>query len=223
MAPNLLFKAAFVRGDYNPVSVTETNKSDVRTDFVLENIYAHLLQSEHYFPAISAVNRKELDVLRDLSRIVDDFKLNYSNTLSAMCSDLQVTQDSIRTVVLGVCNEVFCEGITWGRIVALCVFAAELALHALVNGFSEDVVDLIYNCFYQYVNDNLRSWIENHGGWEGVKQLSNGRCEESRKISETQPNSSSSSWAKSVLHGTVRMFGTLARLANVTGEAVSFA
>lgn len=165
MAPNLLVKAAFVRGDYDSSKQVRDGTKSIRTDFILQNVYAHLIKNGSSFQAIPAANYKEEKVISDVLEIVDCFRMNYLSTIQKLCSQLEFTNDTMGTVLSGVSNELFCEGITWSRIIALFVYVGELTLLCLVKNYSSDLVDVMYECFCKLVKENLSGWVEDHGGW----------------------------------------------------------
>lgn len=172
MAPNLLVKAAFVRGDYDPSKQVRDETQTIRTNFVLTNVYAHLIKDGYNFQAIPPENSKEEKIIGDIFGIVDSFRMSYLPTIQALCSELEFSCETIGTVLSGVANELFCEGITWSRIVAFFVYVGELTLLGLVKCYSResriDLVIAMYQCFYCVVSQNLNGWVEDHGGWVSV-------------------------------------------------------
>ncbi|GFU45563.1 apoptosis regulator BAX [Nephila pilipes] len=215
MAPNLLVKAAFVRGDYDSANSVCVDEKSISTDFILQNAYSHLIKNGANFQAIRPTNYKEEQLIQDLLNIVDDFKLSFIGSIKVLTSDLEFAPNTLGTVLQGVANELFCEGITWSRIIALFVFVGELTLQCLANDYPRSIVDVIYECFCKLVKETLINWIVEHGGWEGVRSLSKKRDDSNPEI--TTPQSSDKGWAKSIFHSTVRIFGTLALLANSSG------
>ncbi|KAG8201614.1 hypothetical protein JTE90_012685 [Oedothorax gibbosus] len=217
MAPNLLVKAAFVRGDYDSSKPVPDETKTIRTDFILQNVFAHLIKNGSSFQAIPPQNYKEEKVISDIIDIVNSFRMNYLSTIQNLCSQLEFSNDTMGTVLSGVANELFCEGITWSRIIALFVYVGELTLLCLVKNYSSDLVNVMYECFRKLVKENLSGWVEDHGGWEGIQSLCKSRGESNRHLPENSLPSDKG-WAKSILHGTVRMIGTIAHIANTTGQ-----
>lgn len=210
MPPNLFVKQDYIRGEYEPVQKKDI-KNSVRTDFILKNVYAHLLGIKC---DCNSVNKEEGNVLEGVIETVDAFRKTYANTVRGLCSEIgEVTEDTLHSVLLGVSNELFNEGITWGRIIALFVFVGELTVICIARNESNPIVDVMYECFARLVREKLESWIEDHNGWEGITSLA-------LAIQEDNPSKNSNTWAKSLLYGTVRMIGTLALIANSTSNVV---
>lgn len=226
MAPNLVCKSRHLHDPFSSGSTSAARpnslriKSRVRTHFVINNIFYYLLEDyDEQETEITALNASETEVLETFKKVVDEFKLNYSERVVDLCSHLEVTLDSVNGVFLGVSNELFSEGITWGRISALVVFSSELAAQCLRKELPETVVEEVLDCCLELVQDKLENWIEDHGGWEGIISFSKGQ-----KITDNQQEATgaeSPGWAKSMLHGTVRVLGTLAHIANSTGQMMA--
>jgi len=216
MPPNLLIKAAFVRGglEENFERRNYNEKNGVRTDFILQNVFSYVLGDRYCFNAICADNDIEKKVLKELIETIKAFQINYSDTVKGLCSEIEVTEDTVTAVILGVANELFCEGITWSRIIALFVFVGELTLLCLSKDLPINVVDVVYACFSDLVTEKLESWVFDHNGWEGIASLSNvAQQENSSKVSNP-------GWAKSLFYNTVRMIGTVAQIANYKDQVV---
>lgn len=170
MPPHLLLKPTFIENfDKNDCN----EKDKVRTDFVLQNIYSYSLRNKYEFNAVCAMNKEEEFVMRELEGTVYAFQTNYGGNVKSLCTELEITEDTIGTVILGVSNELFSDGITWSRIIALFVFVGELTLLCLSRKFPERIVDEIYECFCKLVKEKLKGWIDDHGGWVRMQQYFN--------------------------------------------------
>lgn len=218
MPPNLLLKAAFVRGELESIDAPSYDEKElIRTDFILQNVYAYLLRKTCDFDAVRAKNKREDYVLKELEETLSAFISSCGDNIKGLCLELEVSEETIGSVILGVSNELFCEGITWSRIIALFTFIGELTLQCLSKRFPEKIVDEIYECFCKLVKENLKGWIDDHGGWEGLTALS---LTQGNINSLESPKLSNSGWAKSLLYSTVRMVGTLAHIANSSSHAL---
>jgi hypothetical protein len=152
--------------------------------------------------------------LEQLKETVKAFQLNYADTVKSLCTEIEVNEDTVNSVILGVANELFCEGITWSRIIALFVFVGELTKLCLLNNLPVHIVDVVYECFSRLVKEKLECWVHDHDGWEGISSLSIAQPENSSKLSNP-------GWAKSLFYNTVRMIGTVAQIANYKDQVVS--
>nr|ADV40358.1 Bcl-like protein [Latrodectus hesperus] len=177
----------------------------IRTDFVIQNVYSYLLKNVHYFEAITAVNKREENLLYELLRIVDDFQSLNGAKIHTLCLDLHVTLSTLGSTVFGVSNELFTDGITWSRIIGLFVFIRELTIQSLANSESDEIVDAMYECFFRLVKETVKPWVDDHGGWEGVLSL-----KAKKNILDK-----SEGWAKNILRRTASVIGTIAHLSNL--------
>lgn len=216
MAPNLLARTAFVRGDFDSANSQCVDEKSISTDRILQNVFSHLVKDGANFRAICPSNQEEEELIRDLIGILEDFKQNFIDTIKGLYSEIEFSLNSSGALIQGVANELFCEGITWSRIIAFFVFVGELTLQYLANNYPRSIVDVIYECFSKLVKETLINWIIDHGGWEGVRCLSKKRDDSNQEITTT--GSSDKGWAKSILYSTVQMFGAIAFLANSSGS-----
>ncbi|CAL1271952.1 unnamed protein product [Larinioides sclopetarius] len=215
MAPNLLLKAGFVRGDYD--SKEEVTKC--RTDFILQNCYSHLVGNGNDFQPMSARNSKEERVLMIFKTVIDEFRDSYANPIQEMARKMKhISVDLLPELLRSVSAELFCEGVTWSKVIGFFVFVGELAIHYAPNDESSDVINKLYESFCRHVKENLISWVEEHGGWEGVESLAKKR-DSTPKIDTTSSDlnttkSFNQGWYKNFATGAFRVVGTLVQLAS---------
>lgn len=216
MPPNLSAKGPVFRGEFESFVSCE-GKDTIRTDFILQNIFSYALRNTYAFDAVSAMNKKEEFVLKELKETFNAFQSNFGDAIRGLCREVEVTHDTIGSVIVGVANELFSEGITWSRIIALFAFMGELTLQCLSRKYPDSIVDGIYECFCRLVKEKLKCWVDDHGGWEGLTALS--VTQQENTDSFESPKSANSGWAKSLFYSTVRMIGTLAHFANSSSTA----
>lgn len=164
MFRRLLVKAAFVR---DGEEVQYDLKTGVRTDFITRSIYSYLLSQRYHVQCIRPMNGKEEEVLEKLKAIVNTFRNEYATTVRRLCTEIDLTVETVGITFQGVSNELFSDGITWSRIVAFLVFAGEITLLCLSRGKSPIIVDVVYECLSSLVKEKLEYWIFDHGGWAG--------------------------------------------------------
>ena len=99
-------------------------------------------------------------ILRKLS---DELEERHATVLANMCGRLNVLNGSAHTKFVQVADEVFRDGVNWGRIVAIFAFGAKLAQYCMGNGLQQDV-DEIIAWVGNYIS-SLSEWISAHGGW----------------------------------------------------------
>ena len=61
-------------------------------------------------------------------------------------------------------KELFRDGVTWARIIALFAFSGSLSVDC-VNQGNPEFVKTVLNCTRLYVFDHLAVWIKSQGGW----------------------------------------------------------
>ncbi|KAF8792126.1 Apoptosis regulator R11 like protein [Argiope bruennichi] len=214
MAPNLLLKAGFVRGDYD----SKETVTKCRTDFILQNVYFLVIKNDSTFKPMSAVNSKEERVFMIYKAIIEEFRDSYTNTIQNMTKRMQnVPLEFISQLLQTVSAELFCEGITWSKVIGFFVFVGELALQRITNDKSGDATKKIYECFCRHVKETLITWVEDNGGWEGLECLSlkNDSALKLDATSDLNPTKSSEQvWYKSFATGAFRVVGTLFQLAS---------
>lgn len=81
-----------------------------------------------------------------------------------MCDTLQVTLSTAYPTFFGVADELFAQGITWGRVVALFAFGGALSEHCVRKG-TPQLVTYVADWVALYTEAHLASWIASNGGW----------------------------------------------------------
>lgn len=114
-----------------------------------------------------------------LRKLADELEERHATVLANMCSRLNVLNGSAHTKFVQVADEVFRDGVNWGRIVAIFAFGAKLAQYCMGNGLQQDV-DEIIDWVGNYIS-SLSEWICTHGGWEAFNQIFGEACEEREK------------------------------------------
>ncbi|XP_015908556.1 apoptosis regulator R11 [Parasteatoda tepidariorum] len=173
MPPNSFNRPPAVRA----ISESEifSKRSAIRTDYILQNLYKHLIKDVCCFEAICPANKNEEELFTELKKILDDFKFRNGSKIDILCSQLVISMDTLGSALYGVSNELFVEGYTWSRIIAFFVFVSILTVQCVENNLSENVVDVMYENFCRLVKENLKPWIDDHGGWEGFLSLKDDR------------------------------------------------
>ena len=188
--------------------VCYTKDTSVRIDFVLKNIFSYLLRNTYDFNVVNAVNKKEEYILNYIKRILDICRRSYGLSMKHYLEDMfknKITEDDIDSVLLGVANEIFSDGITWNRITAFFIFVGELA-NLCINDLrlQTTVIDIMYESYSKLVKEKLLTWIEEHQGWEGI--LSVTTIEQKHLVT--------TSGMKTFLHTAIRAIGILSYAAN---------
>lgn len=106
----------------------------------------------------------QLHVRRTVDALIDDSSELFSN----LGEQLHMTSENIHMIFMGISDEIFVTGINWGRIVAFLAFGGSVMVHCADNSELLLFLDEISEWMTDYIEDNLRVWVEAHGGWVSV-------------------------------------------------------
>ncbi|KAM4842040.1 bcl-2-like protein 1 isoform 2-T4 [Thomomys bottae] len=95
----------------------------------------------------------------------DEFELRYRRAFSDLTSQLHITPGTAYQSFEQVVNELFRDGVNWGRIVAFFSFGGALCVES-VDKEMQVLVSRIASWMATYLNDHLEPWIQEHGGWD---------------------------------------------------------
>ncbi|XP_004854656.1 bcl-2-like protein 1 [Heterocephalus glaber] len=123
-------------------------------------------------------------VKQALREAVDEFELRYRRVFGDLTSQLHTTPGTTYRSFEQVVNELFRDGVNWGRIVAFFSFGGALCLES-VDKEMQVLVRRIASWMATYLNDHLEPWIQENGGWDTFVELyGNNAAAESRKGQE---------------------------------------
>ncbi|XP_069425237.1 apoptosis regulator Bcl-2 isoform X2 [Ovis canadensis] len=94
----------------------------------------------------------------------DDFSRRYRRDFAEMSSQLHLTPFTARGRFATVVEELFRDGVNWGRIVAFFEFGGVMCVES-VNREMSPLVDSIALWMTEYLNRHLHAWIQDNGGW----------------------------------------------------------
>lgn len=94
----------------------------------------------------------------------DEFELRYRRAFSDLTSQLHITPGTAYQSFEQVVNELFRDGVNWGRIVAFFSFGGALCVES-VDKEMQVLVSRIASWMATYLNDHLEPWIQENGGW----------------------------------------------------------
>ncbi|XP_037662194.1 apoptosis regulator Bcl-2 isoform X1 [Choloepus didactylus] len=97
----------------------------------------------------------------------DDFSRRYRRDFAEMSSQLHLTPFTARGRFATVVEELFRDGVNWGRIVAFFEFGGVMCVES-VNREMSPLVDSIALWMTEYLNRHLHTWIQDNGGWVGA-------------------------------------------------------
>ncbi|XP_057697528.1 apoptosis regulator BAX isoform X1 [Corythoichthys intestinalis] len=103
------------------------------------------------------------EVVEQLLKIADE--LNRNAELQRLIN--QVPGNCAQDIFMKVARNIFADGISWGRVVALFHLAYRLIYKALTTNHLENI-RLIISWVLQVIREQLYFWLVQQGGWEGV-------------------------------------------------------
>ena len=102
-----------------------------------------------------------------LRTLGDEFEQRYTEVFEEMCNQLHITPNTAHPTFVAIVNELFSDGVKWGRVVALFAFGGSLAVQCCEREMPL-LLDQIVDWISDYVDNHLQSWIVENGGWVGT-------------------------------------------------------
>ncbi|XP_069814219.1 apoptosis regulator Bcl-2 [Dendropsophus ebraccatus] len=109
-------------------------------------------------------------LFQTLSRAGDEFSNLYQQDFRHISGLLHLTPSTVRLRFAAVVEELFHDGVNWGRIVAFFEFGGVMCVES-VNREMSPLVDSIAGWMTEYLNRHLQNWIQEQGGWETFVEL----------------------------------------------------
>ncbi|XP_043946263.1 bcl-2-like protein 1 [Protopterus annectens] len=107
----------------------------------------------------------EIDAVKQaMQEAGNEFELRYRMAFNDLTSQLHITPSTAYQSFEQVVNELFRDGVNWGRIVAFFSFGGALCVECVEKEMGLLVVR-IAEWMTTYLNNNLDPWIRDHGGW----------------------------------------------------------
>ncbi|KAM6976493.1 bcl-2-like protein 1 [Aplochiton taeniatus] len=107
-----------------------------------------------------------LDAVREALRdSANEFELRYARAFSDLSSQLHITPATAYQSFESVMDEVFRDGVNWGRVVGLFVFGGALCVECMDKEMSP-LVARIAEWMTVYLDNHIQPWILAQGGWE---------------------------------------------------------
>ncbi|XP_076468585.1 bcl-2-like protein 2 isoform X2 [Babylonia areolata] len=101
----------------------------------------------------------------------DELEARFSDSLNHMIRRLDLTPENGQERVTEVMEEIFSDGVSWGRIAAMVEFAAKLSVRCAQKDEHHLVLPIV-DWVSNYVDTRLKSWIVEHNGWTGFVNFS---------------------------------------------------
>lgn len=94
----------------------------------------------------------------------DKFELLFTQSFSDLSSQIDITHDTAYHSFKSVMDEVFKDGVNWGRIVGLFSYGGVISVKCVEKGMSE-LIPRIVGWMTTYLDEHISPWIQSHGGW----------------------------------------------------------
>lgn len=107
-------------------------------------------------------------VHRVLREAGDELERLYQPDFTEMSRQLYLTSSTAQSRFADVIDELFRDGVNWGRIIAFFEFGGAVCVECASREEMIRQVDNIAEWMTEYLNGPLNSWINDNGGWVGV-------------------------------------------------------
>ncbi|KAG5841969.1 apoptosis regulator Bcl-2-like isoform X1 [Anguilla rostrata] len=114
---------------------------------------------------------------RVLREAGNEIERMYQRDFAEMSQQLHFTPNTAQRRFTSVIEELFRDGVNWGRIVAFFEFGGTMCVESMNREMSAQV-DNIASWMTEYLNGPLQNWIQENGGWDAFVELY-GRQQES--------------------------------------------
>ncbi|KAM7410805.1 hypothetical protein PAMA_020984 [Pampus argenteus] len=112
-----------------------------------------------------------LDAVKEALRdSANEFELRYARAFSDLHHQLHITPATAYQSFENVMDEVFRDGVNWGRIVGLFAFGGALCVECVEKEMSP-LVGRIIEWMTLYLDNHIQPWIQSQGGWERFAEI----------------------------------------------------
>lgn len=108
---------------------------------------------------------------RVLREAGDELERLYQPDFTEMSRQLYLTSTTAQRRFAEVIDELFRDGVNWGRIIAFFEFGGTVCVECVSKEEMTAQVDNIAEWMTEYLNGSLNSWIEDNGGWDAFVEL----------------------------------------------------
>lgn len=102
---------------------------------------------------------------RVLREAGDELERLYQPDFTEMSRQLYLTSTTAQRRFAEVIDELFRDGVNWGRIIAFFEFGGTVCAECVAKEEMTSQVDNIAEWMTEYLNGSLNSWIQDNGGW----------------------------------------------------------
>ncbi|KAK1879057.1 Apoptosis regulator Bcl-2 [Dissostichus eleginoides] len=106
-----------------------------------------------------------VEIHRVLREAGDELERLYQPDFTEMSRQLYLTSTTAQRRFSEVIDELFRDGVNWGRIIAFFEFGGTVCVECASKQEMTSQVDNIAEWMTEYLNGPLSSWIQDNGGW----------------------------------------------------------
>uniref|UniRef100_UPI0037E95DD7 bcl-2-like protein 1 n=1 Tax=Semicossyphus pulcher TaxID=241346 RepID=UPI0037E95DD7 len=122
-------------------------------------------------PGTSLSPRADIEAVKAALRdSADEFELLFTQAFSDLSSQLDITPDTAYHSFKSVMDEMFKDGVNWGRIVGLFAFGGALCVECVQKDMGE-LVSRIAEWMTMYLDEHISPWIQSQGGWDYFAEI----------------------------------------------------
>ncbi|KAM9813237.1 bcl-2-like protein 1 [Neosynchiropus ocellatus] len=112
-----------------------------------------------------------IEAVKEAIRVsAEKFEDMFIRAYSDLSSQINITPYMVYHDFKAVMDNVFENGINWGRIVALFAFGGVICVKCVEKGVN-DMVSSVVDWMTIYLDENLSPWIQSHGGWDSFAKI----------------------------------------------------
>uniref|UniRef100_A0A3B3TFR4 Bcl-2-like protein 1 n=1 Tax=Paramormyrops kingsleyae TaxID=1676925 RepID=A0A3B3TFR4_9TELE len=112
-----------------------------------------------------------LEAVKEALRLsANEFEFRYQRAFSDLSSQLHITPATAYQSFESVMNEVFRDGVNWGRVVGLFAFGGALCVECVEKEMSP-LVGHIVDWMTVYLDNHIQPWIQTQGGWDRFAEI----------------------------------------------------
>ena len=150
---------------------TEEEFSKISRSIVADYVNYKLEAQGHQWTNCPTVTDAPKNLRMLMRERVDEFEERYAEQFKGLTDSLNINQENAFDTFHSVADEVFSNGISWGRIISLFSFGCSMAKQLASCMGCDGVIDSVVDWIAKYVDTNLRPWIMQHGGWVSFFEL----------------------------------------------------
>ncbi|XP_061652331.1 apoptosis regulator Bcl-2 [Phyllopteryx taeniolatus] len=111
------------------------------------------------------------DIHRVLREAGDELERLYQPDFTEMSRQLYLSSSMAQRRFAEVIDELFRDGVNWGRIIAFFEFGGNVCVECAAKEEMTSQVDNIAEWMTEYLNGPLGRWIQDNGGWDAFVEL----------------------------------------------------